>query len=80
MIAMGAVAIVMLFVEIEGIHIDAKGQGWPGPPGVERGHHAGETTFKTPAASAPARPVRGRVRKPGPGSPHPAAPSGCRHR
>ena len=36
----------MLFVEIEGIHIDAKGQGWPGPPGVERGHHAGETTFK----------------------------------
>ncbi len=32
MIAMGAVAIVMLFVEIEGIHIDAKGQGWPGRP------------------------------------------------
>ena len=32
MIAMGAVAIVMLFVEIEGIHIDAKGRGWPGRP------------------------------------------------
>ncbi len=32
MIAMGAVAIVMLFVEIEGIHIDAKGQGWSGRP------------------------------------------------
>lgn len=46
MIAMGAVAVVMLFVEIEGIHIDAKGQGWSGPPGVERGHHAGETAFK----------------------------------
>lgn len=46
MIAMGAVAVVMLFVELEGIHIDAKGRGWSGPPGVERGHHAGETAFK----------------------------------
>ncbi len=61
----GAVAIVMLFVEIEGIHIDAKAglaraarcRAWP----PRRRNH-----LQTPAASAPARPVRGRVRKPGP--------------
>ena len=46
MVAMRAVAVVVLFIEVKGIHIDAEGQGWAGPPGVERGDHAGETAFK----------------------------------
>ncbi len=78
MIAMGAVAIVMLFVEIEGIHIDAKGRGWPGPPGVERG----TTPAKPPSTRQPALRralFAGAFESPGEVS-RPAAPSGCRHR
>ena len=76
MIAMGAVAIVMLFVEIEGIHIDAKGQGWSGPPGVERGHHAGETAFKRRQPALRRALFAGAFESPGQGllvrQPHPA--------
>ena len=46
MVAMRAVAVVVLFIEVKGIHIDAEGQGWAGTSGVERGDHAGETAFK----------------------------------
>ena len=43
---MRTVTIVMLLVEIERIHIDAKRQRRPRPPGVERRHYPGEAPFK----------------------------------
>ena len=46
MVAMGAVTVVVLFIEIEGIHIDAKGQGWAGTSGVKRGDHPRKSAFK----------------------------------
>lgn len=46
MIVMGVVVVVMLFVEIEGIYIDVKGQGWFGLFGVECGYYVGEIVFK----------------------------------
>lgn len=45
-IAMRTMIIVVLLVEIERIHIDAKRQSRPGPPGVERRYHPGEAAFK----------------------------------
>ncbi len=56
MIAMGAVAIVMLFVEIEGIHIDAKGQGLARAARCRAWPPRRRNRLQTPAASAPARP------------------------
>ena len=44
-IAMRTMIIVVLLVEIERIHIDAKRQSRPGPPGVERRYHPGEAAF-----------------------------------
>ncbi|VGP41018.1 hypothetical protein SB00610_02113 [Klebsiella quasipneumoniae subsp. similipneumoniae] len=46
MVAMGAMAVIVLLIEVEGVHVDAKGQGWAGTSGVERRHHAGEPAFK----------------------------------
>lgn len=45
-IAMRTVTIVMLLVEIERIHVDAKRQRRPRPPGIEGRHHSGEAAFK----------------------------------
>ncbi len=63
MIAMGAVAIVMLFVESRA-SISTRKAGSVRPPGVERGHHAGETAFKR-RQPALRRALSRRVRKPG---------------
>jgi hypothetical protein len=35
-----------MFMQIEGIHIDAKGQRGAGTPGIKRGDDTGEAAFK----------------------------------
>ncbi len=78
--AMRAMAIVVLFVKIERVHIDAKRQRRAGAAGVRGGDDAGESAFKKPLANVPALPVRGRAGMPVPGWRRRAAPFGCRHR